>query len=289
LNVTEFFKNVLKRKAQQQKQTKQNTLEKFSTTTMVEVHSGSYGFEVMRDAPYQTTLSTMPVQQDKNPMKFGSSYGVSRKVIANKVWWSAKLPAMHSMTGTSVKLGMFSTAAEASEAVQFALLNPGEYHENSADKRKVPVTEVLEASFCERVETTKRSNREKLARKKKALAKKNTQRNSQVSEGEYFIRCIDEAFDDLKRINSYSRFARSLDTSVSHLMENFFPRNGDIDVANNKQGASQFCRDALTSMWNTEQCISQENELVSSVSDFINLSSEEGNKYGQWVQDKVYN
>eukprot|EP00615_Pteridomonas_danica_P007047 CAMPEP_0114328706 /NCGR_PEP_ID=MMETSP0101-20121206/590_1 /TAXON_ID=38822 ORGANISM="Pteridomonas danica, Strain PT" /NCGR_SAMPLE_ID=MMETSP0101 /ASSEMBLY_ACC=CAM_ASM_000211 /LENGTH=228 /DNA_ID=CAMNT_0001458127 /DNA_START=129 /DNA_END=812 /DNA_ORIENTATION=+ len=226
-------------------------------------------------------------QQDKEQMKFGSAYGVSRKVVDNKVWWLAKLPANQSKTGKSVKLGMYPTATEAGKVVQHALLNPGEYHDESTRINQVtPVSEVLEPSYCERIEATNRSSREKNARKTKALAKKEVQRNSQINIGENFMRSIDEAFEELRRLNSYSRFSRGLEASISQILEIYFPKNGDIETANHKQGAREFCHDALRAMWHTDQDGLDQTPwsgAVCSVSDFVESTElDSTQQYGNW-------
>jgi hypothetical protein len=249
-----------------------------------------HGFEIIiNEEPWQK-ITMEQVRQDKEQMKFGASYGVSRKVVGNKVLWMAKLPASQSITGKSVKLGMFTSSDDASNAVRYALMNPGHYHEETQITKEVPKSEVLEASYCERVGVMNRSNRDKLARKTKSLAKKEIQRNSQVSDGESFVLVIDEAFEELRRLKSWSRFARKLEETVSEVMVQYFPRNGDIEVSNNRQGASEFIRDVLSTMWKTENDGRSEEEFyVSCVNDFVCLTMDEDKKkYGSWVEDKVY-
>jgi hypothetical protein len=238
--------------------------------------------------------------QNKNPQKLGGPmYGVGRKVSAGKTLFSAKLPAASSLTGKTVKLGLFASEQEASAAVQYALQNPT-FHLQDADIQEKSVVavvreqEILEPSFCEREVPMKREYREKQARKGKALSKKSAQRDSQNHIGEQFVLSLKDMFEhELKDIKSWSRFSRALDHSVAHLMQSFFPKKGDMTNENNKAGAFDFSREVLIALWHHEHDGKSNNEeewCIKTVDDFVNKSNEEGysQQYGSWVEHNVF-
>jgi len=231
----------------------------------------------------------------KQPTKFGSSYGVGRKVTQGKTLFIAKLPAASSITGKTIKLGLFATEEEASAAVQYALQNPG-FHLQDADIQQhsvpLPVQEILEPSFCERELPMKREFREKQRSKEKSLVKKAAQRDSQMHVGEEFLQSLRTDFDqELRNIKSWSRFSRALDSTVSQLMQLYFPKTGDIHNENNKQGAQDFARDVLIALWHHEHDGKSHDEWsITCPEDFVKLSMEEGysQQYGSWVDEKVF-
>jgi hypothetical protein len=254
---------------------------------MVECIPATCGFEEVREQPWHN-ITLDEVQQSKDQMKFGSSYGVSRKVVNNKVCWAAKLPANQSKTGKSIKLGMFLTAEDASEAVQTALNNQPSSNMNIIQDKHIPQpTEICEPSFCEREVVINRSYRDKLARKTKALKKKENQRNKNCqASGESFITDIEETFEQLRHIKSTTAFKHSLDDVTSQILCKF----QDSTV---HRGVENFCRDSLTAMWQTEHDINSDNISqtewpIHSVTEFLEVTYGDQNQYGSWIENNVY-
>lgn len=233
----------------------------------------------------------------KPTSQLSASYGVGRKVQQGKVFYSAKLPATSSVTGKSIKLGLFPTSEQASAAVQYALKNPMLYFQDVEEIQQHKVqdareVEIMESSYCERVIPMKREYKEKQKSKRKSLEKKALQRDSQFQIGEDFLNTLSTSYEkELKNLKSFKSFNKTMDNVLNQILIDFFPLRKLNDILNeqNKIGAYEFAYDFKVAMWHNDNSLSYEYSITC-MDDFIELIIREENteKYGKWIHEKIF-
>eukprot|EP01084_Bolivina_argentea_P188541 324544_1 len=120
--------------------------------------------EIMSSTGFEEPWVQVSKDEVQRQQKFGSSYGVGRRISGGITSYTAKLPASSSVNGKTIKLGVFRTSEEAAAAVQHALSHPEfQIEATSASESLMGVSnEIMEPSFCELVVPKKREYKDKI-------------------------------------------------------------------------------------------------------------------------------